>query len=224
MTNTLATFELFNQDYKKSLGLNQKGDLLIVDPPYNINIGDTAWDNDFDYEELFGVLKALLNTNGTILLFNPPQHLVMISKLIEKYDFELQDLLIWQKPNVLPNYIRSRGYTTKGREYIFYITHKGKKPYFKLSPFEKYHDGIYKYPRVANNDRTHICQKPKSLMEDLILRHSDIHDLVIDLFLGSGVSAIVASKLRRNFLGYEKDPETFQRIMEHLPEKVLTHS
>lgn len=224
MTNTLATFELFNQDYKKSLGLNQKGDLLIVDPPYNINIGDTEWDNDFDYEELFGVLKALLNTNGTILLFNPPQHLVMISNLIEEYDFELQDLLIWQKPNVLPNYIRSRGYTTKGREYIFYITHKGKKPYFKLSPFEKYHDGIYKYPRVAANDRTHICQKPQSLMEDLILRHSDIHDLVIDLFLGSGVSAIVSSKLRRNFLGFEKDPETFQQILEHLPKKALTHS
>lgn len=216
MTHTLATFELFNQDYKKALELNQKGDLLIVDPPYNINIGNTEWDNDFNYEELFGVLKALLNNNGTILLFNPPQHLIMLSKLIEEYDFELQDLLIWQKPNVLPNYIRSRGYTTKGREYIFYLTHKGKKPYFKLSPFDKYHDGVFKYPRVTANDRSHICQKPKSLMEDLILHHSDTDSLIIDLFLGSGVSALVSSKLRRDFIGFEKNYEAFSQINESL--------
>ena len=211
MQNT-ATIDLFNEDYRDILSYDVQGDLLIIDPPYNINIGDNEWDNDFDYEELFGVLKKILKPNGTILLFNSPQNLVLLTKLVEQFDFELQDLLIWQKPNVIPTYIRTRGYTTKGREYIFYLTHKGKKPYFKLSPFEKYHDGVYKYPRVTNNERVHLCQKPKYLIEDLITRHSKPHDLVIDLFLGSGVSGIVASKLRRNFIGYEKDLETFKQI------------
>lgn len=211
MQNT-ATIDIFNEDYRAILNHDIQGDLLIIDPPYNINIGDNEWDNDFDYEELFGVLKKILKPNGTILLFNSPQNLVLLTKLVEQFDFELQDLLIWQKPNVIPTYIRTRGYTTKGREYIFYFTHKGKKPYFKLSPFEKYHDGVYKYPRVTNNERVHVCQKPKYLIEDLITRHSKPHDLVIDLFLGSGVSGIVASKLRRNFIGYEKDLETFKQI------------
>lgn len=211
---TPLTFEIFNQDYREIVNYNIKGDLLIIDPPYNINIDNNEWDNNFDYEELFGVLKVSLSTNGTILLFNTPQNLVLLTKLIEQFDFELQDLLLWQKPNIVPNYIRSRGYTTKSREYIFYLTHKGRKPYFELSPFEKYHDGVYKYPRVTSNNRVHICQKPKYLIEDLIMRHSKPNDLVIDLFLGSGVSAIVASKLRRGFIGYEKDLFTFNQIRD----------
>ncbi|MCB5955729.1 site-specific DNA-methyltransferase [Enterococcus sp. CWB-B31] len=53
-------------------------------------------------------------------------------------------------------------------------------------------------------------------MEDLITRHSQPHDLVIDLFLGSGVSANVVSKLRRNFIGYEKDLATFKKLKKIL--------
>lgn len=179
-------FTLINHREVKNLDI--QGYLLIIDPPYNINIDGNDWDNEFDYEELFGVLKKSLAPNATILLFNPPQHLTLLSKLIEQYDLELQDLLIWQK-RIVPTYLRTKGYTTKSREYIFYITHKNAKPFFKLSPFDKYHDRIYKYPRVTPNNRTHVCQKPKSLMEDLIMRHSKPNDLVIDLFLGNGVSA-----------------------------------
>lgn len=205
-------FKLFNEDYLQSTTLNIKGDLLIIDPPYNINIDGNDWDNNFNYEELFGVLKQLLAPNGTILLFNPPQHLILLSKLIEQFDLELQDLIIWQKPNIIPTYLRTKGYTTKAREYIFYITHKNAKPFFKLSPFEKYHDGIYKYPRVTPDKRTHVCQKPKPLIEDLIMRHSQPNDLVIDLFLGSGVSAKVAKDLKRQFIGFEKDDKTFNLL------------
>lgn len=212
--NEQPIFKLIHDDYHKSIELDIQGDLLIVDPPYNINIDDNEWDNDFDYEELFGVLKQLLAPNGTILLFNPPQNLILLSKLIEQFDFELQDLLIWQKPNIVPTYLRKKGYTTKAREYIFYITHNKAKPYFKLSPFEKYHDGVYKYPRVTPNNRIHVCQKPKSLMEDLIMRHSQPNDLVIDLFLGSGVSAKVAKDLKRQFIGFENNIDTFQLIKE----------
>lgn len=92
--NNNNTFELFNKDYRQSTALNIQGGLLIIDPPYNINIDDNDWDNDFNYEELFRVLKQLLAPNGTILLFNPPQNLILLSKLIEQFDFELQDLLI----------------------------------------------------------------------------------------------------------------------------------
>jgi site-specific DNA-methyltransferase (adenine-specific) len=219
MTNTVMTTEtmqLFNADYKEILQQGVQGDLLIIDPPYNINIDDADWDSDFDYEELFGVLKSILAKKGSVLLFNSPQNLILLTKLIEQFDFELQDLILWQKPNVIPRYIRTRGYTTKAREYIFYFTHKGVSPYFKLAPFESYHDGVYKYPRVTSNDRRHICQKPLPLIDDLILRHSQLDDLVIDLFLGSGVSALSAQKLRRRFIGYEQDENTFQKILRVL--------
>lgn len=209
--------EICNTDYRNVLLKTELNtDLIIVDPPYNININNLDWDNNFDYEELFVVLKSILSPNGTILLFGPPQNLRTYLELIDTYNFELQDLLIWQKPNVTPSSIRTKGYTTKSREYIFYITNKGAKPFFNLSPFEAYHDGIYKYPRVTAKERVHVCQKPKSLIEDLMLRHSKPNDLVVDLFLGSGVSAFTAKKLKRRFIGYEKDVKTFKSIKKRL--------
>lgn len=80
----------------------------------------------------------------------------------------------------------------KARKYIFYFANKGITPYFKLAPFNSYHDGVNKYLRVTSNDRRHICQKPLPLIDNLILRHSQLNDLVIDLLLGSSVSALSA--------------------------------
>lgn len=95
--------EICNTDYRNVLLKTELNtDLIIVDPPYNININNLDWDNNFDYEELFVVLKSILSPNGTILLFGPPQNLRTYLELIDTYNFELQDLLIWQKPNVIP--------------------------------------------------------------------------------------------------------------------------
>lgn len=69
------------------------------------------------------------------------------------------------------------------------------------------------YSRVTSNDRRHVCQKPLPLIDDLILRHSQLGDLVIDLFLSSGVSDLCAKKLKRRFIGYAQDRNAFKKIL-----------
>jgi site-specific DNA-methyltransferase (adenine-specific) len=54
---------------------------------------------------------------------------------------------------------------------------------------------------------SHPTQKPEKLLAKLILASSSPGDLVLDPFLGSGTSAVVARKLGRRFLGIELDPE-----------------
>jgi site-specific DNA-methyltransferase (adenine-specific) len=54
---------------------------------------------------------------------------------------------------------------------------------------------------------THPAQKPEKLVAKLILASSRPDDLVLDPFLGSGTSAVVAKKLGRCFAGIEIDPE-----------------
>lgn len=54
---------------------------------------------------------------------------------------------------------------------------------------------------------SHPTQKPEKLLAKLILASSIPGDLVLDPFLGSGTSAVVAKKLGRRFLGIELDPE-----------------
>lgn len=51
----------------------------------------------------------------------------------------------------------------------------------------------------------HPTQKPEKLIAKLILASSNPGDVVLDAFLGSGTTAVVAKKLSRRFIGIEID-------------------
>lgn len=53
----------------------------------------------------------------------------------------------------------------------------------------------------------HPTQKPEKLIAKLILASSDPGDMVLDPFLGSGTTAVVAKKLGRHFTGIELNEE-----------------
>ena len=61
--------------------------------------------------------------------------------------------------------------------------------------------------RKENNQRSHPTQKPEALLYRIILASTNKNDLILDPFLGSGTTAVVAKKLQRNFIGIEQDPE-----------------
>jgi site-specific DNA-methyltransferase (adenine-specific) len=58
-----------------------------------------------------------------------------------------------------------------------------------------------------SENTSHPTQKPEKLVAKLILASSRPGDLVLDPFLGSGTTAVVARKLGRRFIGIESDPE-----------------
>ena len=53
----------------------------------------------------------------------------------------------------------------------------------------------------------HPTQKPEKLIAKLILASSDEGDMIVDPFLGSGTTAVVAKKLGRKFVGIEAEWE-----------------
>lgn len=53
----------------------------------------------------------------------------------------------------------------------------------------------------------HPTQKSEKLVAKLILASTNLGDLVLDPFLGSGTTSVVAKKLGRNFIGIELDEE-----------------
>lgn len=53
----------------------------------------------------------------------------------------------------------------------------------------------------------HPTQKPEKLIAKLILASSNEGDVVFDPFLGSGTTAVTAKKLKRHFIGIEKEKE-----------------
>lgn len=50
----------------------------------------------------------------------------------------------------------------------------------------------------------HITPKPEEMIERMVLASSNKNDLVLDCFVGSGTTAIVAKKLHRNYICADK--------------------
>jgi len=57
----------------------------------------------------------------------------------------------------------------------------------------------------SNGLKAHPTQKPESLLYRVMMSSSNIGDVILDPFFGSGTTGAVAKKLGRNFIGIERD-------------------
>lgn len=62
----------------------------------------------------------------------------------------------------------------------------------------------------------HPTQKPERLVERILLAGSARGDLVVDPFLGSGTSAVVARRMGRRFLGCDLNPDYVRLALKRL--------
>lgn len=67
--------------------------------------------------------------------------------------------------------------------------------------------------KPGTNSKAHPCQMPEGIAARAIRFSTDEGDLVLDPFVGSGTTAVVAKKLGRRFVGIELEPR-FIRIAE----------
>jgi site-specific DNA-methyltransferase (adenine-specific) len=77
----------------------------------------------------------------------------------------------------------------------------------------KYATNILRVPSLKGISKEkcgHPSQKPLDLILKLVACSTDEGDLVIDPFLGSGTTAAAAKRLRRKWIGIEKDSNYIQ--------------
>lgn len=67
---------------------------------------------------------------------------------------------------------------------------------------------VWRIPPSRNEG--HVCTFPEKLVENCMLPTTDEGDVIIDPFIGSGTTAVVAIKHRRKFIGIEKSEEYFE--------------
>lgn len=78
---------------------------------------------------------------------------------------------------------------------------------------------VWRISMISGNfeERTsHPAQYPEELIERIILAGTNKGDIVLDPFIGSGTSAVVAKRLGRHYLGYEIVPEYCQIANDRL--------
>jgi site-specific DNA-methyltransferase (adenine-specific) len=85
---------------------------------------------------------------------------------------------------------------------------RGRRDRWEPNPLGAKPRDVFEIPVLCNGteEKTlHETQKPEALIEKLILASSAPGDLVLDPFVGSGTTAVVAARLRRRWLAGDAD-------------------
>lgn len=169
------------------------------------------WDNTFTMDMLdtfIGEYYKKLKKGGTMIMFFDLWKITDLKNLMEKNKFKQIRLIEWIKTNPQPLNSKTN-YLTNCRE-IALLGVKGGKPTFN----SKYDNAIYHYPIQGGKNKFHPTQKSLPLFEELIRKHSNENDVVLDTFLGSGTTAIAAKNTNRKFKGCEVSKEYYDKLMK----------
>ena len=166
------------------------------------------WDKNFTMDILEEYIKEYyqkLKKGGTLILFFDIWKITPLKELLEKYKFKQIRMIEWIKTNPQP-LNSSVNYLTNCRE-IALIAVKDNKPTFN----SKYDNGIYYFPLQGGKNRIHPTQKNLKLFEELVKKHSNEGDVVMDTFLGSGTTMYACKNTKRIFKGCEISKEYFEK-------------
>ena len=176
----------------------------------------------------------LLKDNSSVYICSDWKTSLFIPEIAGKY-FILQNRISWEREkgrgalNNWKNCLEDIWFFTKSKDYTFNLDAvKIERPVLapyrdkKGNPKDWVEDDGRKtrltYPSNIWTDisipfwsmpenTNHPTQKPEKLIAKLILASSNENDLVLDPFLGSGTTAVVAKKLGRRFIGIEREKE-----------------
>ena len=219
--------------------------LILTDPPYG-HIVKSVWDQAkstdteflrwmLDWTELWSerlVDGGAFYVWGGIGLnkFRPFFRYVVQAELETK--LSLSNLITWSKKRA---YGTQNNYLFTREECAYFVKGDPKKPRTfnvplldKKRPYAGYNK---KYPAKSEyyrrtnvwTDVTEIfrgkvyeTQKPKRGMSIPIEVHTNPGEWVVDMFAGSGTTAVAARELGRKFILVENDREAFKKILQRL--------
>lgn len=183
----------------------------IYGKKYCVKTDYGKWDSEFTLDKLeifISLYYKKLKKGGTLIIFFDLWKISLLKDILEKCKFKQIRMIEWIKTNPQP--LNSKvNYLTNCRE-IALVGVKVGKPTFN----SKYDKGIYEYPLQGGKNRFHPTQKSLKLFEELITKHSNEGDLVLDNFLGSGTTAIACKNKKRNFIGCEVETKYYDKIIQ----------
>lgn len=200
-------------------------DCVVTSPPYNkhsakrkcgkkdswqkANIAYGNFKDDLPEQEYQEQQKQVLNEclrvlkkEGSIFYNHKPR--IVNHKVIFPHkwlnEFNVRQMIIWNRKNspVLEP-IRFMPIV----EYIFWITKERKTPKFNKEAF-KFKE-IWDIPPKINPN--HPATFPEELVRRCLFATTNEEDIVLDPYMGSGTTAVVAKKLGRKYIGIELNPE-----------------
>ena len=148
----------------------------------------------------------VLKDEGTLWISDTLHNHPSIGMALKELGLWIINDIIWYKPNATP-LLRPRRLAPATE--LIWVASKSKHYYFDYEMAKRLNGGkqmrnLWVIP--AEKHRTeHPAEKPETLLTRVLLLGSREGDTVLDPFMGSGTTGVVAKRLGRNFIGIEVD-------------------
>ena len=187
---------------------------------------DDDWDKFANFAEYdaftrawLGAARRVMKPNATIVVIGSYHNIFRVGAILQDLGFWILNDIVWRKANPMPNF-RGRRFTNAHETMIWAARGAEAKAYtFNYAILKAGNEDCqarsdWFLPICTGAERlkddggrkTHPTQKPEALLARVLVAASNAGDLVLDPFLGSGTTGAVARKLRRSFIGIERDP------------------
>lgn len=180
-----------------------------------------------------GSCDHVLKDGGSIYVACSYHNLAEVMIVLKQLEYKINNIITWRKTNAMPNMTRRT--FTHSTEFVIWAV-KGKNWKFnyeeikKINP-DKQKDGslkqmrdFWELPLVQGKERLkdskgktiHPTQKPEEMLKRVILASSNKGDLVLDPFVGSGTTVVVAKKYGRKWIGIDKEDKYIKSTLKRL--------
>ena len=225
------TFDLVFADPPYNLQLKNK---LTRPDSSEVNAVNDKWDQfeSFKKYDEFTIswlkeCKRILKKNGALWVIGSYHNIFRLGTTIQNLGFWILNDVIWNKNNPMPNF-RGTRFTNAHETLIWSSKDKKSKYTFNYQSLKCLNDDLqmrsnWNLPICSGGERlkkngkkVHSTQKPESLLHRILLASSNRGDYILDPFLGSGTTAVVAKKLGRICFGIEKENKYFNAAKQRL--------
>ncbi|MDY0360392.1 MAG: site-specific DNA-methyltransferase [Desulforegulaceae bacterium] len=216
-------------------------DLVVTSPPYNLKNstgngmkngrggkwanaalvnGYSHYDDCMPHDEYanwqrscLGEMMRLIKEDGAV--FYNHKWRVQGGMLQDRQDivqgFPVRQIIIWQRSGGI-NF--NPGYFLPTYEVIYLIA----KSKFKLAPKSNKHGDVWKFGQELKNH--HPAPFPVKLIDRII--SSTTAEIILDPFIGSGTTAVVAQELGRKYIGFDISPDYCKMAEERLEKNKIS--
>lgn len=207
------------ETYQLLLG-DKKANLVVTDPPYNVNVEETAGkiknddmsDMDF-FQFLFNMfvnVEQSMEDDASIYVFHADTEGLNFRKAFKDAGFYLSGCCVWKKNALV---LGRSPYQWQHEPVLYGWKQKGKHQWFS----DRKQTTIWEYDRPKSS-KEHPTMKPVQLMAYPIQNSSMRGTLVLDPFLGSGSTLIAADQTGRICYGIELDEKFVDVIVKRYME------
>ncbi|MDE1897279.1 MAG: site-specific DNA-methyltransferase, partial [Rhodospirillales bacterium] len=186
---------------------------------------DDDWDKFDDFatydaftKDWLSECRRVLNKDGTIWVIGSYHNIFRIGAIMQDLGFWILNDVIWRKSNPMPNF-RGRRFTNAHETMIWAAKSQQSRYKFNYQSMKALNDDLqmrsdWTLPLCTGAERLknvhglklHPTQKPEALLHRVIMASTSPGDILVDPFLGTGTSAVVAKRLHRHFIGIERHP------------------